>query len=186
MHETADEIKEFKKLVGISARNASPQLKWELGLPDKKLAGDQILRYLQGVHTFNFAVATSSGTPQISLASALLYRSKLYIPTVRTALRTRYLHHEPRVSLSKHIDDDITLIINGRATVLDPEHADEAELEEYRIVEDIHRMYSNETPSDWKKGVYIRVTPFTFTGAAKDPKSYPAFADRRKTQTQTA
>lgn len=186
MHETADEIKEFKKLVGTSARTASPQLKWELGLPETKLAGDQVLRYLQGLHTFSFAVSTASGSPQIWLVSGLLYRTKLYIPTVRTSLRTRYLQHEPRVSLSKHRDDDITLIINGKTTVLNPETEDAEERDEYRIVEEIHRMYSNETPSDWKNGVYLRVTPFAVYAAAKDPKSYPSFAERRTTQTQTA
>jgi uncharacterized pyridoxamine 5'-phosphate oxidase family protein len=180
MHETDEEIKEFKKLVGISARTASPQLKQELGLPDHKLNGEQVLRYLQGLHTFTFAVATSSGTPQISLAKALVYRGKFYIPSTTNALRTRYLKHEPRVSLAHHKDNDITLIINGKAAVLSPETEDEQEKEEFRIVEEIHRMYSNEVPSETKKGCYIRVVPFTVCASASDPASYPTFSDRRK------
>jgi uncharacterized pyridoxamine 5'-phosphate oxidase family protein len=184
MHETDEEIKEFKKMVGISARTASPQLKNELGLPDKKLNGEQVLRFLQGLHTFTFAVSTSSGSPQISLAKALVYRGKFYIPSSRTALRTRYLQHEPRVSMARHKDDDITLIINGKASILAPDTEDEQE--EFRIVEEIHRMYSNEVPSEMKNGCYIRVTPFTVCGAASDPKSYPTFADRRKTTAATA
>ena len=185
MHETAEEIKEFKKMVGISARTASPQLKQELGLPDKKLNGEQILRHLQGLHTFTLAVATSSGSPQITLAKAIVYRGKFYVPSATNALRTRYLMHESRVSMAKHRDDDITLIINGRATILKPGSEDAAELEEFRIVEEIHRMYSNEVPSETKNGCYIRVTPFTLCGAAQDPKSYPNFADRRKTSAAT-
>jgi uncharacterized pyridoxamine 5'-phosphate oxidase family protein len=180
MHETDEEIKEFKKLVGISARTASPQLKHELGLPDKRLNGEQVLRYLQGIHTFTLAVATSSGSPQITLAKALVYRGKFYIPTTSNALRTRYLMHEPRVSMARHRDDDITLIVNGKATILSPASEDEQEREEFRIVEEIHRMYSTEVPSEWKNGCYVRVTPFTVTGAAQDPKAYPNFADRRK------
>jgi hypothetical protein len=186
MHETTEEIKEFKKLVGISARTASPQLKRELGLPDKKLNGEQVLRYLQGLHTFTYAVTTSSGSPQITLAKALIYRGKFYIPGTTNALRTRYLLHEPRVSLALHKDDDITLIINGKAAILTPESGDEQEKEEFRIVEEIHRIYSNEVPSEMKNGCYIRVDPFTVCGAAKDPKSYPTFAERRKKTTVTA
>jgi uncharacterized pyridoxamine 5'-phosphate oxidase family protein len=186
MHETADEIKEFKKLVGISARTASPQLKRELGLPDKKLDGEQVLRYLQGIHTFTFAVATSSGSPQIALAKALVYRGKFYIPSTTNALRTRYLQHEPRVSLALHRDNDITLIVNGKSTILTPDTEDEQEKEEFRIVEEIHRMYTNEVPSETKNGCYIRVVPFRVCGAAQDPKSYPTFAERRKKETTTA
>jgi uncharacterized pyridoxamine 5'-phosphate oxidase family protein len=186
MHETAEEIKEFKKMVGISARTASPQMKEELGLPDKKLNGEQVLRYLQGLHKFTFAVTTSSGSPQIALAKALVYRGKFYIPSTTTALRTRYLQHESRVSLAKHKDDDITLIVNGRASILPPNSEDEAEREEFRIVEEIHRMYSNEVPSEMKNGCFIRVTPFTICGAASDPASYPTFAERRQKETATA
>ena len=186
MHETAEEIKEFKKLVGISARTASPQLKEELGLPDTKLNGEQVLRFLQGLHTFTLAVATSSGSPQITLAKALVYRGTFYIPSTTNALRTRYLHHEPRVSLALHRDNDITLIVNGRTSILSPSTEDEDEKEEFRIVEEIHRMYSNEVPSETKNGCYIRVTPFTVCGAAQDPKSYPTFAARRKKETATA
>jgi uncharacterized pyridoxamine 5'-phosphate oxidase family protein len=186
MHETAEEIKEFKKLVGISARTASPQLKAELGLPDKKLNGEQVLRYLQGVHIFTFAVSTSSGSPQIAIAKALVYRGKFYVPSTTNALRTRYLQHEPRVSLARHKDDDITLIVNGKASILTPTSEDEAEQEEFRIVEEIHRMYSNEVPSEVKNGCYIRVVPFTVCGAAANPKSYPTFAERRSTASSTA
>lgn len=186
MHETDEEIKAFKKLVGISARTASPQVKQDLGLPDSKLNGEQVLRYLQGLHTFSFAVSTSGGSPQISLAKALVYRGKLYIPSTANALRTRYLQHQPRVSLSRHKDDDITIIVNGTATILKPDTDDESEKEELRIVEEIHRMYSDEVPSETKNGCYIRVTPFSLCGAARDPKSYPTFADRRKPATATA
>jgi uncharacterized pyridoxamine 5'-phosphate oxidase family protein len=185
MHESADEIKEFNKMVGISARNASPQLKWELGLPEKKLTGSQILRHFQGVHKFMLSVSTSSGTPQISLVTALLYRGKFYIPTVRTALRSRYIQHEPRVSLARHKEDEVTLIANGRTSILVPDAEDEQEREEYRIVEEIHRMYSSEVPSDWKNGCYIRVEPFTLCASATNPRSYPSFAERKKTEAQT-
>lgn len=185
MHETAEEIKEFKKMVGISARTASPQLKTDLGLPDTKLNGEQILRHLQGLHTFTLAVATSSGSPQITLAKALVYRGKFYIPGTTNSLRTRYLMHEPRVSMAEHKDDDLTLIVNGKASILKPGSEDEAEKEEFRIIEEIHRMYSNDVPSETKNGCYIRVTPFTITGAARDPKAYPNFADRRKTSAAT-
>lgn len=186
MHETDEEIKAFKKLVGISARTASPQMKQELGLPETRLNGEQVLRYLQGLHTFNFAVSTSGGSPQISLAKALVYRGKLYIPSAANALRTRYLSHQPRVSLSRHKDDDITIIVNGTATILVPDADDEQEKEEFRIVEEIHRMYSDDVPSQTKNGCYIRVTPFTLCGAARDPKAYPTFAERRKTASATA
>jgi uncharacterized pyridoxamine 5'-phosphate oxidase family protein len=180
MHETDEEIKEFKKMVGISARTASPQLKQELGLPDHKLNGEQVLRFLQGLHTFTLAIATSGGAPQISLAKALVYRGNFYIPSSGTALRIRYLQREPRVSMARHKDDDITLIVNGKATILSADTEDESEKEEFRIVEEIHRMYSDDVPSAMKKGCYIRVEPFTICGSARDPKSYPTFADRRK------
>ena len=186
MHETAEEIKEFKKMVGISARTASPQLKQELGLPDSKLNGEQVLRFLQGLHTFTLAVATSSGSPQIALVKALVYRGNFYVPSTTTSLRTRYLQHEPRVSMARHKDDDITIIVNGKTSILSPKTEDESEKEELRIVEEIHRMYSNEVPSEMKNGCYIRVTPFTVCAAATDPKSYPTFADRRKTAPATA
>jgi uncharacterized pyridoxamine 5'-phosphate oxidase family protein len=177
MHETEQDIKDFQKLVGTSNHTAPPHMKAAMEIPKKALKAEQIIRYLQGLHTVALAVSTSSGTPQIEMATALFYRTKFYIPTIRTALRTRYITHQPTVSLNIHREGELTVIVNGKAEIINP--SEEEHHDEFRIVEEIHRTYSNEVPSEWKDGVYIRVTPFRFFTSASDPKSYPTFAWRK-------
>jgi uncharacterized pyridoxamine 5'-phosphate oxidase family protein len=182
LHETEQDIKDFKELVRLSGRQAGPHVKAALQIPEKSLQAEQLLRYLQGLHTFSFATSTTSGQPQITLTKALFYRGKFYIPTVRNAIRTRHVMHQPGVSLSAVRDDDFALIINGQADILDPEN--EEHQEEFRFVEEVHRTYSNETPGDWKKGIYIRVKPVHFYSYASDPSEYPGYAERRPVRTR--
>lgn len=183
MHENEQDIEDFKKLIGLSKRQAGPHVKAALQIPEKSLQAEQLLRYLQGLHTFSFATSTTTGQPQITLTKALFYRGKFYIPTVRNAIRTRHVAHQPGVSMSLVRPDELALIINGKAEIIDPER--EEHQEEFRIVEEVHRMYSNEVPSDWKKGIYLRVTPIHFYSSAGDPKEYPGYAERRRVQTKS-
>ena len=179
MHETEQDIKDFQKLIGTSNHTASPHMKAAMQLPKKALKAEQIIRHLQGIHTVALAVSTSSGTPQIEMAKALFYRTKFYVPTIRTALRTRYVTHQPTVSLNMHRGDDLWLIVNGKAVVINPNDEDEAIREEFRIIDEVHRTFSNDVPADWKDGVYLRITPFRFFTSVSDPKAYPTFAWRK-------
>jgi uncharacterized pyridoxamine 5'-phosphate oxidase family protein len=178
MHETERDMREFQELLDLSARQAGPYLKKSLQIPKKTLNARQLVRHFQGLHTVAFATTTSSGTPQVTPVSALLYRRNFYIPSVKTALRTRHVMHQPVVSLTAYDGNDFAVIVHGKAVIVDSESEDDAE--EYRIIEELHRSFSptGESASDWGRGVYLRVNPFQVFSFAREPEKYPEHAGR--------
>jgi uncharacterized pyridoxamine 5'-phosphate oxidase family protein len=178
MHETERDLRLFQELLDLSARQAGPFLKKSLQIPQKTLSARQLARHFQGLHTVAFATSTSKGTPQVAPVLALFYRAKFYIPTVKTALRTRHVMNQPVVSLTAYDGNDFAVIVHGNAVIIDPEIDEHAE--EYRIVEELHRSYSptGEAASDWGKGVYLRVDPFQYFSFAREPERYSEHAGR--------
>jgi uncharacterized pyridoxamine 5'-phosphate oxidase family protein len=183
MHESEKDLEDFQRLLINSRKQVGPHVKKALELPLKSLTARQLSRLLQGIQNVFLAAVTTSGTPQITPEQALFYRAHFYLPMVRTSLRVRHMMHEPSVSMSMQRGDDFTLIMHGKAVIIDPSNDDTQE--EFRYVEELHKTYTSDVPSTWKNGCYVRIDPFMFLTRAKDPTVYAEHSIRRKKQGQT-
>ena len=183
MHETDKDLDEFQTLLNNSRKQVGPHVKKAMEIPLKSMTARQLSRHLQGVQNVLFAAVTTAGTPQITPEKAIFYRARFYVPAVRTSLRVRHIMHQPAVSISLEQTDRMTIIAHGKATIIDPEN--EEQQEEYRYVEELHKTYSSDVPSTWKKGCYLRIDPFQVYTWAKDPTEFAEHSIRRKRQKES-
>ncbi|MCL4490005.1 MAG: hypothetical protein M1570_18025 [Chloroflexi bacterium] len=100
---------------------------------------------------------------------SLFYRAHFVIPTVSEAARAKHARARPAVSLTHFLDTGLAIIVHGHATVMTPQDAHFAELEQ------LQREVSGQSVREWGdgEGVYLRVSADMMFTYAREPDKYP-------------
>ncbi|TVR75781.1 MAG: pyridoxamine 5'-phosphate oxidase family protein [Sphaerobacteraceae bacterium] len=168
MHETADDIRSLQMLIDESVELAGPFLRHSFDMPALSLSAGQIIRRLEGSVTLALGTVTSDGRPRVAPVIALFYRGQFFIPTVRTALRTRHVQNNAEVSLSLYEGNDFAIIVHGQAVVIDSEH---------QVFDSLVNLQIEVGAGDvrtWGDAVFIKVDAERLYSFARFPDQFPA------------
>ena len=168
MHKTADDVRNLQTLIDDSVESAGPFLRHSFDMPALTLSARQIIQRLDGSVTLALGTVTRDGRPRVAPVIALFYRGQFVIPTVRTALRTRHVQHNPEVSLSLYEGNDFAIIAHGQAAVID---SDDQEFD------DLVNLQIDVGAGDvrtWGDAVFIGVDAERLYSFARFPDQFPA------------
>ncbi len=167
MFETAQELDELQALIDRSFAGAGPHL-LAIMTPDRRLTARQVARYLDGIKHVSLATVTARGEPRVAPLDSLFVRGRFVVSTGGRSIRLRHMRSRPAVSLSHVVGDDVALVVNGRAVII--ERGDPGADELDRIATGIY----GSSPFSWGDGVvFIRVEPDVMFAYAFHPENYP-------------
>lgn len=84
MRETPEDLGELQSLLERSIEQAGPFLRSSFEMPEHSLNAQQLANHLQGLPTVAMATVTARGEPRVAPISAIFYRGRFHIPTVRS------------------------------------------------------------------------------------------------------
>jgi ribosomal protein S18 acetylase RimI-like enzyme/uncharacterized pyridoxamine 5'-phosphate oxidase family protein len=151
MRETQEDIERLQALLDLSIERAGAFLRRSFQMPEHSLTARELIECWQDVQNVALATVTTRGEPRIAPISSLLYRGEIYLPTVATAARSRHVMKRPTVSLTLHREDELAIIVHGKATIISPDHAD------FETLENIFYASTQTRAGEWGEGVYLHI-----------------------------
>jgi len=151
MRETQEDRERLQELLDHSIARAGVFLRRSFQMPEHSLTAQELIECWKDVKPVALATITTKGEPRVAPISSLLYRGEIYLPTVATAARTRHVEKRPAVSLTLIQGDGLAVIVHGSATILTPDHAD------FAILEDLLYASRHTKAGEWGAGVYLHV-----------------------------
>jgi hypothetical protein len=167
MRETWDDLARLHALLSRSIEQAGPYLHASFQMPERSLSAAQLTAYLEGIRFVSLATVTARGEPRGAPAGGGFCRSAFYIPTIRASARVRHLARRPGVSLTHFVENDLAIIVHGRAAILTPGNP------AFAVLEDLHRSFAGQSVRDWGEGVFLRVDADAIYTYAREPDLYP-------------
>ena len=123
VRETPEEIENLQQLLDDSDTNAGDHLRLIFGGANRLSAGDLVAK-LDGIIEVHLATLTRDGSPLVAPIDAIFLHGKVFVSIAVTAVRSRLLRLDPRVSAS-YTDGSFAFIVHGRAIEI-PEDSDAA------------------------------------------------------------
>lgn len=162
-----DTTRDLQRLIDDSVDAAGPFLRSSFDMPECTLNAAQLVHRLSGSVTLALGTVTSDGRPRVAPVIALFYSGELYIPTVRTALRTRHVLNNPNISLSVYEGNDFAIIVHGRGSVIGADHDLFEELVSRQI-----EVKAGDVRT-WGDPVFIHVVAERLYSFARFPDQFP-------------
>ena len=167
MYETPAEIEELQALIDRSFAGAGPHL-LRIMTPERRLTARQVVRYMDGIKHISLGTVTARGEPRVAPLDSYLVHGRFVASTGRGSIRLGHMRARPAVSLAHVVGDDIALVVNGRALIIERGHPGADELD--RIATGIY----GSSPFSWGEGsVFIRVEPDVMFAYAFHPENFP-------------
>ena len=167
MYETSDDIAWLQALIDRTLARANPHL-LRIVKPERRLTAQQVVTYLQGTKHVAFATVNERGEPRVAPLDGVFVRGRFTVSTGGRAARLRHLRATPACSAAHVVGDDIGVVVNGHATILqegDP-RADELD----RIWTGIYES----SPFSWGEAVtFMRIEPTSMWAYAFHPERFP-------------
>ena len=151
MRETQEDIERLQALLDLSIERAGAFLRRSFQMPEHSLTAKELIECWQDVQTVALATVTTRGEPRIAPISSLLYRGEIYLPTVATAARSRHVMKRPAVSLTLYRENELAIIVHGKAAIISPDHAD------FETLESIFYASTHAKAGEWGEGVYLHI-----------------------------
>jgi ribosomal protein S18 acetylase RimI-like enzyme/general stress protein 26 len=151
MRETPEDIERLQALLDHSIERAGAFLRRSFQMPEHSLTAQQLIECWLDVQTVALATVTTRGEPRIAPISSLLYRGEIYLPTVATAARSRHVMKRPAVSLTLFREDELAIIVHGKAVIISADHAD------FETLESIFYESTQTRAGEWGEGVYLHI-----------------------------
>ena len=134
----------------------------------RRLTARQVVQYLQGIKHVSLGTVTARGEPRVAPLDAYFVRGRFVMSTCGRSMRLRHMRARPAVSLSHVVGDDVAVVVNGRAVVIERDDSDAAGLD--RIAAGLY----GSSPFSWGEGVvFIRVEPDAMLAYAFHPERFP-------------
>ena len=151
MREKQEDIERLQALLDLSIERAGAFLRRSFQMPEHSLTAKELIECWQDVQNVALATVTTRGEPRIAPISSLLYRGEIYLPTVATAARTRHVMKRPAVSLTLFREDELAIIVHGKAAIISPDY------EDFETLESILYASTHAKASEWGEGVYLHI-----------------------------
>ncbi len=151
MRETQEDIERLQALLDTSIERAGAFLRRSFQMPEHSLSAQELIECWQDVQTVALATVTTRGEPRIAPISSLLYRGEIYLPTVATAARSRHVMKRPAVSLTLYREDELAIIVHGKAAIISADHTD------FETLESILYASTQTRAGEWGEGVYLHI-----------------------------
>jgi hypothetical protein len=113
VRETAAEFQVLQDLLDRSDANAGAHLRMIMG-GENRMSAEELVAKLDGIFEMHLATLTGSGAPVVAPIDAIFLHGKIFFGVPGTAVRSRLLRNDPRVSCS-YTDGSFALIIHGTA-----------------------------------------------------------------------
>ena len=118
MEETAEELRELQALIDRSFANAGPHL-LAIMTPQRRPTAGQVVHHLQGIKHVSLGTVTARGEPRVAPLDAYFVRGHFVVSTGGRSMRLRHMRARPAVSLSHVVGDDVAVVVDGRAVVIE-------------------------------------------------------------------
>jgi Pyridoxamine 5'-phosphate oxidase len=171
VYETPEELDELQALIDRSFAGAGPHL---LGImkAERRLTARQVVRYLDGIKHISLATVTAKGEPRVAPLDSYFVHGRFIASTGGRSIRLRHLRARPAVSLTHVVGDDVAVVVNGRAEIVERGQPDADELDQIAT-----GIYGS-SPFGWGEGVvFIRVVPDVMFTYAFHPEDFPELDD---------
>jgi uncharacterized pyridoxamine 5'-phosphate oxidase family protein len=167
VHETPEELTALQALIDRSFDAAGPHL-LSIMTPERRLNARQVVRYLDGIKHVALGTVTAKGEPRVAPLDSLFVHGRFVVSTGGRSVRLRHMRVRPAVSLTHVVGDDVAMVVNGRAVVI--ERGDMAAEELDRIATSVY----GSSPFSWGESVvFIRVEPAQMFAYAFRPQQFP-------------
>jgi uncharacterized pyridoxamine 5'-phosphate oxidase family protein len=165
--ETDDEVASLQALIDRSFAAAGPHL-LAIMKPQRRLRATQVVRYLEGIKHVALATVTARGEPRVAPLDSLFLHGRFVVTTGGRSRRLGHLRARPAVSLTHVVGDDVAVVVNGRAVIVERADPEAAELD--RVATSVY----GSSPFGWGEGVvFIRVEPDAMFTYAMQPERVP-------------
>jgi hypothetical protein len=167
VEETAAELRKLQALIDRSFANAGPHL-LAIMTPQRRLTAGQVVQYLQGIKHVSLGTVTARGEPRVAPLDAYFVHGRFVMSTGGRSMRLRHMRARPAVSLSHVVGDDVAVVVNGRAVVIERDDPEAADLD--RVATGLY----GSSPFSWGEGVvFIRVEPDAMFAFAFHAERFP-------------
>jgi hypothetical protein len=123
VRETSAEIENLQQLLDESDANAGEHLRLNFGGANR-LSATELVAKLDGIFEMHFATLTREGAPIVAPIDGIFLHGKVFLSVAATAVRSRLLRRDPRVSAS-YTDGSFAFIVHGQAVEM-PDESDAA------------------------------------------------------------
>jgi len=121
VRETAAEIETLQRLLDESDAGAGDHLRLIFGGANRLTAGELVAK-LDGIFEVHLATLTGDGAPLVAPIDAIFLHGKVFVSVAGTAVRSRLLRRDQRVSAS-YTDGSFAFIVHGKAVAMADESA---------------------------------------------------------------
>ncbi len=170
MNETEADMRALQDLLNRSNAGAGRHLR-EVITVERRLTSAQVIARLTGMRLLALATVTSDGRPLVGPVDGHFYRGSFHFGSSPQSVRIRHIMQRPHVSATYLPGEDFAVTVHGRATLLDMQAEENAELRQVLLDE-----YSPRYGPDWEEfldaNVYARIDAdrmFTFFMPALAP-----------------
>ena len=88
---------------------------------DHRLSAEKVIEQLNGVCICDLATVGASGTPIVAPVDMLFAHGQAFVNTGRDSIRIRHIQGNPKVSLARTLEAELSILIHGIATIIDTE-----------------------------------------------------------------
>lgn len=166
--ETDAELARMQELLDRSYERAGPQLR-DITTPERRLSATQVAK-LMGDRQKQFAMATvtADGQPRVAPIDGILLKGRFYVYTDERSIRAGHLRRRPGISLTCFDGDDWSVVVHGRAELINKTNPAFAELEA-----ELQRIYESSI-NDWSPNpVFIAVEAERMFSHAMNVQDFP-------------
>lgn len=119
MREKPAEIEQLQQLLDQSDANAGDHLRLIFD-GNSRLSAEELIAKLDGIFEMHLSTLSGSGAPLVAPIDGVFLHGKIFLSVAGTAVRSRLLRQDPRVSAS-YTNGSFAFIVHGRVVEISDE-----------------------------------------------------------------
>lgn len=132
MYETRDQRLRLQKLLDDSYSQAGDHLR-SIVTPEWRLTADQVIRLLRDVNVLTLATVTADGRPRVGPVDGLFFQGSFWFGSSPDSVRFRHIRRRPDVSAAHTRDEQLAVIVHGRAVRVDTSAREHRRFRDYLV-----------------------------------------------------
>ena len=145
MNETVGDLEKLQRLLDLSYANAGPHLLEVIG-PERRLSATELCARLSGMRLLVLATVSTDGRPLAGPVDGVFYRGAFNFGSSPYSVRIGHIRQRPQVSATHLPNEELSVTVHGRATILDMRASENAELRQVLL-----ELYTPRYGADWER-----------------------------------